>query len=223
MAADPAPESTPPSTWLDLAANRPGQAVRLQAEAELIEMRARSRVRTSLLRLLDANTQERRWRRGAEGEEAVAARLARLTKHGWLFLHSVPVGTRGSDIDHVAIGPGGVFTLNAKNHRGKKVYVNRNGVRVAGQRVPYVRNAQHEAERAGTLLTTATGFPVFVTGVVVVLADELTHKGHPDPVKVVGRRDIAGWLRSHPARLSPDQVLTVYDVARRSTTWRPTS
>jgi hypothetical protein len=32
----------------------------------------------------------------------------------WTVLHSVPVGTGSTDIDHIAIGPAGVFTLNTK-------------------------------------------------------------------------------------------------------------
>jgi hypothetical protein len=217
------PETRPTEDWVDLAANRPGQAVRTVAEAELSAQRERSRFRSGLARLLDVHTDERAWRRGAEGEEAVGLRLEKLTKRGWLFVHSVPVGTRGSDIDHVAIGPGGAFTLNTKNHVGKRVYVNAKGVRVSGQRVPYVRNSQHEAERASRLLTDAVGFPVFCTGVVVVLADELTHKGHPEPVKVVGRKDIAGWLRRQPEALGSEQIATLYAAARRSTTWQPTT
>jgi hypothetical protein len=63
---------------------------------------------------------------------------------------------------------------------------------------------------------------VIVTGVVVILADELTHKGHPEPVKAVGRKDIAGWLRRQSVHLTPDQCDHVYAVARRSTTWQET-
>ncbi|MDP9431276.1 MAG: NERD domain-containing protein [Actinomycetota bacterium] len=49
-------------------------------------------------------TDERAWRIGADGEKAVAARLAELGDR-WRVLHAVPVGERGSDIDHVVIGP----------------------------------------------------------------------------------------------------------------------
>ncbi len=204
----------------DLAGNRGGEAARARAREELIAAKESSRLRFALARLVDKHTDERAWRRGAEGEEAVAARLSKLERQGWRFLHSVPVGKGASDIDHVAIGSGGVFTLNTKNHLGKRVYVNRNGVRVSGQRVPYVRNSTHEAERASRLLTAAAGRPVLAVAVVVVLADELTHRGHPEPVKVVGRRDLAGWLKRQPAQLTPDTVEQIFDVARISTTWR---
>jgi hypothetical protein len=56
---------------------------------------------------LSCRTDERAWRIGAVGEEAVAKRLEGFGA-GWRVLHSVPVGKRGSDIDHLVIGPGGV-------------------------------------------------------------------------------------------------------------------
>lgn len=49
----------------------------------------------------------RPWYVGALGELDVAARLASLDD-GWSVLHSVPIGTRGSDIDHVVVGATGV-------------------------------------------------------------------------------------------------------------------
>lgn len=54
------------------------------------------------------------WRVGAAGERRVAEDLRSRTRADplWQSLHSVPVGTQGSDIDHVVLGPGGVFTIN---------------------------------------------------------------------------------------------------------------
>ena len=91
------------ATWTDLAANLPGQAVRRQAD----ELYAQWRAKPLVARWLTPRAAERRWRRGAEGEEVVARRLAALDS-SWHVLHSVPVGNRDSDIDHVVIGPGGV-------------------------------------------------------------------------------------------------------------------
>jgi Nuclease-related domain len=58
-----------------------------------------------------------RWRRGAEGEEAVGRILDGLAGEGWHVLHDVTFG-RGN-IDHVAIGPGGVFAVETKSHAGR--------------------------------------------------------------------------------------------------------
>lgn len=109
-------------------------------------------------RLVDKKTAERNWRIGADGEQAVAEQLAR-TGAQWRILHAVPVGNRGSDIDHVVIGPGGVFTVNAKNHPKAAVWVGGDTMMVNGHRVPYVRNSRFEAKRASRLLADRAGFP----------------------------------------------------------------
>ncbi len=89
------------------------------------------------------------------------------------MLHAVPVGNRGSDIDHVAIGPGGVWTLNTKTHPGKSVWIGKHQVRVDGHKTHYLRNSRHEAERASRLLTSACGFPVTVRAALVFLTGTL--------------------------------------------------
>jgi hypothetical protein len=166
------------------------------------------------------HTDERAWRIGAKGERLVAARLAKLPEP-WRTLHAVPVGERGSDIDHVVIGPSGVFTVNAKHHPDAKVWVGGNTFMVNGHRQPYVRNSRHEAKRAARLLSAALEAPVEVTGVIAVVG---AHKGfivkeQPADVHVVTRKRIARWLTSLPQVLSDEEVSAIYAAGRRSDTW----
>lgn len=209
--------------WTDLAGNRPGQAAHTQAEAELAAMRERTKVGAFLARTFDVKTDERAWRVGANGEETVGAKLDKLTKHGWHVLHAVPVGNRGSDIDHVLIGHGGVYTVNTKTHPGKSIWVGKYAIKVDGYSVPYLRNSRHEAERAQRLLTAAVGWPVPVHPVLVFLTGTLipdvTIKQQPDDVTVLDRMDIPGAFKRAPRRLNADQVGEVYEQARRSTNW----
>ena len=204
--------------WVDLSWNKPGQAAREQA----LQRRAEAPVRTTLARVLGVHTSERAWRIGADGEELVAGRLERFVtkRHGWHVLHAVPVGKRGSDIDHVVIGPGGVFTINTKNHPGTKAYVAGDTVMINGSRAPYVRNSRHEAQRAQRILSKTVGFDVPVQGVVCLAGcSDCTFKRQPTDVHVTTRRRIEGWLGQHGPVLSPAEVDTVFDWARRSTTW----
>jgi hypothetical protein len=108
------------------------------------------------------------WYKGALGEIAVGGVLARLGTE-WMVLHAVPVGAGSSDIDHVLIGPAGVFTVNTKNHSGQSVWVAGQIMMVAGKKQRHLYNASHEAERAAKILTRAVNHAVDVRGVVVVL------------------------------------------------------
>lgn len=218
--AAPSAESLQP----DLTANAPGQGARQEATEHLDAMRERSRFLTFVARTFDVKTDERAWRKGAEGEEHVGAKLERLKEHGWHVLHSVPVGQRGSDIDHVLVGPGGVFTINTKNHPGKKIWVAPNQMRVDGRTVPYLRNSRFEAERASDLLTARLGWQVRARAVLVLLtgglAPQVTIKsGGPTDVWILDRWDIPRKFTKAKPILMPAEVDAVFDAARRPGTW----
>jgi hypothetical protein len=208
---DPAPANAP--TTHDLAANRPGQAAREQAVAA----REAAPVKSFLGRALGIHTQERAWRVGADGEEEVARRLATL--EGWHTLHAIPVGQHGADIDHLVVGPGGVYSLNTKNHSRSKVWVAQKAILVNGQRTDYLRNSRFEGKRATKRLSAACGFLVPVEPVIVVLAAELTVRSQPLDVHVVGRKQIAKWLAARPVALAPALVSLIYEQARLESTW----
>jgi hypothetical protein len=200
--------------WTDLAANQAGRGVKAEAEAA----RRANHVRNVVARLLGVHTDAAAWTKGGKGEELVGKRLAKLGP-AWRVIHSIPVGTKGTDIDHLVIGPGGVFTLNAKNHRGKRVWVNTEVVKVNGQSQRYIQISEHEAQKASRLLSATCGFGVAATGVVVIVADSLKFAGKPTRARVVGRKDIAYWLRRQPPALDATAVESIFAMARRSTTW----
>jgi Nuclease-related domain len=56
------------------------------------------------------------WRVGAEGEKRTARAVRALLRDGWILLNDLPRGP--ANIDHVLIGPPGVFLLESKNLSG---------------------------------------------------------------------------------------------------------
>jgi len=211
------------AAWTDLAAHRPGQLVWEQAAAEWAASKDRSKFLAYGARVFNVHTDERAWRVGTQGEEYIGAKLDRLTGRGWHILHSVPVGKRGSDIDHVVIGPGGIFTVNTKNHRDKRIWVGKHQIRVNGHPVTYLRDARYEAERASKALSRALGRAVCVRPCIAILTGSLisnvTIKQQPDDVKVLTKSFVPLWFRFRSHVLSPDEVEAIYAVARRSDTW----
>lgn len=164
----------------------------------------------------------RSWYVGLVGEQAVAERLRRLPE-GWMVLHSVPVGDRGSDIDHVLVSPSGrVLTVNTKHSPGGKVWVSPKAFLVNGQRQSYLRNSIHEAARAAKLLSVATGGTVDVLAVIVIVGGTVTHRGEPDDVAVVTLDQLIRFLTRtvSPSRGSVSAE-RVRHAALQPRTWAP--
>jgi hypothetical protein len=162
------------------------------------------------------------WRAGAVGEEAVARRLGmlRAVDYRWGYLNSVPVGPHEADIDHVVMGPGGVFTINAKHHRGANLWLAGGTFLVNGVKQPYIRASRFEGERATRLLSRACGFHVSVTPLIVPVGyRKLTIREEPDGVSVVAPEILATWLGRHPDAVPPDELKIILEKARISTTW----
>jgi Nuclease-related domain len=65
-----------------------------------------------------ASQPTRAWRDGARGERATARRLRRLERHGYTVLHDLQVPGSHANVDHLAIGPAGVFVIDSKYYRG---------------------------------------------------------------------------------------------------------
>lgn len=164
------------------------------------------------------------WYNGAIGERRVAAILSSLGPE-WTVLHSVPVGRDGSDIDHVLIGPAGVFTLNTKHHRGKSAWVAGNTMMIGGTKVPYIYKATSEARSAAAALSKASGLTVEVAGLIVLVGTStLTIRERPHPgdvaIGVVEDRDLLYSLSTR--RLySEEQVRRIADAAAQPATWSP--
>jgi hypothetical protein len=58
-----------------------------------------------------------RWRTGFDGEKATSRQLAPLVKSGWTLFNDID--TKHGNIDHVIVGPAGVFLLESKRLAGR--------------------------------------------------------------------------------------------------------
>ncbi|SCL21318.1 nuclease-related domain-containing protein [Micromonospora aurantiaca (nom. illeg.)] len=206
--------------WTDLADNRPGQGAATVAE----QLRRDRPVATFFARLLRLRTDERAWRIGAAGEVKTADYLRKLTRPGggWYVLHSVPVSARGTDIDHVLIGPAGIFTINTKHHPRALVSTTPTGITVNRHPTAYAAKARAEADRAGRLLGAAIGRgPIAVTPVIAVVGAGVRGTYQPNGVTVIAASKLTRWLRRQTTVLAPDTVTKLHGIARRSTTWLP--
>ncbi|MGW3399639.1 nuclease-related domain-containing protein [Streptomyces hydrogenans] len=156
---------------------------------------------------------------GLKGEKKVGRELARLSRSGWYALHGIQKGN-GGDIDHVLIGPGGVFTINTKTHRGAAVWVGDTMVKVnGGPPRPYAAASRTEADFVRRSLQRYCDFDVPVEPMLVFVGVESLHQSNPQsPVRVCREREIAA-LGPLTGRLTAARVEAVYAVARHRRVW----
>jgi hypothetical protein len=129
--------------------------------------------------------------RGAAGEEHVGGLLEQLSAGGWKVIHDATLG-RGN-VDHILIGPAGVFTVETKSHPGP--------VRVA--RVHGATLSQAQAQRKA--IERVTGLevePLIVFSRAWVDRPLARRKG----VCIVPARMLLGYLGKRADRLSPEEV-----------------
>jgi Nuclease-related domain len=129
--------------------------------------------------------------RGARGEEHVGELLDELTQTSWRVIHDASLG-RGN-VDHIAIGPAGVFTVETKSHPGP-VHVRRMHGSVIAQ-----AQAQRKAIERVTGLEVQ---PLVVFSRAWVDRPMARRKG----VRVVPARMLLGFLGKRPTTLTRGQV-----------------
>ena len=81
--------------------------------------KAAAAVEEARRKLVAAERRQLAWEAGAEGERLTAKALAALPA-GWVVLHDVHwPGRPLANLDHIAVGPGGVVIIDSKNWTGK--------------------------------------------------------------------------------------------------------
>jgi hypothetical protein len=211
----------PEAQWasVEIRASLVGRRAGGGAAKKARELRRETPLSALLSRVRRVHPDERAWGKGATGEKVAGFWLSRLPK-GWYTLHDVPVGERGANIDHVVIGPGGVFTVNTKNLTGT-VEVSERACRHNGYRTDYLPKSSHEARRAAKLLSAAVGRDVQIRPVLAVVVDDLIVNAMPPDVTVLRVGGLTRWLKSEPIVLNARDVIEIGGAATKPATWIP--
>jgi Nuclease-related domain len=168
---------------------------------------------------LGARTEAGPWEGGAKSDRIVDKQLGKLKLDGWQVLSSV-LRNSGADVDHLVIGPPGVFTINVKHHHGARVWVGEQVVDVDGEHHRYLPNSRHEANSAARILNDAVGLPVRVTPVLAFVgAASIDTNDSLGDVLIARGEEIDYVLRDLHAVYSVQERDRVYGVARRAELW----
>ncbi|MGW3369746.1 nuclease-related domain-containing protein [Streptosporangium canum] len=193
------------------------------AVAVLVDWRA-GLVAGLLVALVDAvhrwRTHEavRTWRRGALGERRTARALRRLERAGHLVLHDRALPRGKANVDHLVIGPCGVFVVDSKNWR-KDRRVTRRGryVHVGttwGDNV--TKSVVYESRSVAAALRAALGVPVEVVPLLAVHGPYVPLRGMavgPDKVRMLRASVVAGWILRQGPRLDPVALAQLRQIA----------
>jgi hypothetical protein len=160
--------------------------------------------------------------RGVVGELEVGEALGRLGPE-WTVLHALPVEAGSADIDHLVIGPAGVFIVSTKNHAGLNIWASQRTFMVSGMRYPHIRNIEYEMGKAERMLTSAAGGHIEVGGILAIVAPKtlVVREKHRD-VAVLASTHLVTWLLRHRRTLSPAEVSHISTAASLASTWFPT-
>jgi Nuclease-related domain len=153
------------------------------------------------------------WRRGAAGERHTARLLAPLERHGWVILHDLAVPGSWANLDHLVIGPGGVFVIDSKQYRGR-LQLDSAGRLWHGRSAlaPTLRAVNFEADRAAQVLTDPN---VVVRPIMAVHGAQVPWgKVLVNGVPVVPAKRLPSMLRELPAVLGPQRVTDLANQAR---------
>ncbi|ATB26596.1 nuclease-related domain-containing protein [Melittangium boletus] len=180
---------------------------------------AREQERLIADRTLVKTAMEQAWAQGAAGEEYVGGLLNTLREKGWTAIHDLRRGSQGSNVDHLVIGPAGVFVIDTKWVSGK-VWVAGSRIRVNNFPQNYLEKLEEQVFYVHERLLAASGRPsLWVQGLLVFVEPQWTVKEQPFPFGVLSDEDLLPALTRMPRRFSADEVAELARAASRAATW----
>ena len=157
------------------------------------------------------------YERGAHGERATAAILDALRHEGWAVFHDVKwPGRPRANIDHVVVGPPGIYVIDSKNWSGR-IDVRDNTFRCKGRRQDKTVAAAGDAALAVAGLVSAPAAATARSVLCFVREEHLA--GWCYDVMVCSTGNLREMLLTRPPALTPVQVRMAgleLDIAFRS-------
>jgi hypothetical protein len=163
--------------------------------------------------VIEKREEAERWMLASRTERQVAGSLAPLTAAGYTFLHDRGwPGSRGSaQIDHVVIGPGGLFIVDTKAWAEPVIAAGRifRGQADVTEELSGLADVGYGTEAVMAEIGLAPG----EVHVVIVLAGRQLAPTEVGSLVVVGEKQAAKYINSHGRRLTDSQVNSVLSAA----------
>lgn len=140
-------------------------------------------------------------REGAEGEVLTARQLDTLSTSGWRPVHDRALDR--CNVDHILVGPGGVFVIETKNWKGTIKVGTRGATQDGVVRDRVAPSCRSAATQIKQRIDRAAGIKSgWVNGVVVFWGDFEQQQVEHESVNYLSGGQLVEWLRSRPAKLN---------------------
>ena len=151
----------------------------------------------------------RRFNRGEIGERHVADVLEELRADGYKPIHDI-VGDR-FNVDHILVGPGGVFAIETKYRSGEGVITFRNGetLLVGGfpEEKDCLKQARGSAKAVSQLIAENCARREWVTPIVVFVGDwKIRNDWHNSDARVFTPDGLLRYIRNQEPRLISGEI-----------------
>jgi hypothetical protein len=147
---------------------------------------------------------------GSFGEQRTARAVEPLLGRGWVVLHDLDRFV--SNLDHVIVGPGGVFILDTKNNtgtaeaRGDRLRITRPDGRTCFDSDGMAFRARAQGVELHDLIKQRCGISVWVDAVIVLWADFPQRAVEGRRMAYAHGDHVVDWLLSRRARLNANQI-----------------
>jgi len=155
--------------------------------------------------------------------EITMGRILDMLPPQWTVLHALPAGMGALDIDHLVIGPSGIFTVNTKHHHDKDVWVAQSTLVIDGESLSYIPAAEGEAYRVSAIVEERMPLPTPVQPVIAFIdPKQVTIRERPAQVKVLDAWQLRRWLTNLAPVLSPTEQNEIVSLLDDPVTWHAT-
>jgi hypothetical protein len=157
------------------------------------------------------------WVTGAEGEERTADYLDPLATEGFVIFHDRTIPMSPANIDHIVIGPTGVFVVETKNIAGD-FRVRGDDVRIGGHRVALVDEVRREVDATWNAVAPVLA-PRGLRVVPIVCAhraDLPFFRQSVAGIRIVSGRGLARYIREQPPVLSAAEIQELKGLVARA-------
>ncbi len=201
----------------------PGRFAGQSVVEELLRQHESRPLRSRLARTLGAaplDANELSWLRAAQAEMIVGDILTRLPD-GYSVYHSLPIRNTAFWVDHLVVGPGGIFSINAKTHWDRDLLGSPRSIPIGDHAMPYLRDARFESAQITALLAAVMPAAAVVEPLIVLVnPHKILLNRKPNAVTVIDSPRLRRWLVARPRTFSPEQQAAVTALIDAPATWR---